>query len=260
MGAVEDAVDAALPVLRERPSALVTDVDGTLSRIVARPREASVEETARVSLRRLAVLLDLVAVITGREESVARGMVGVDELTYVGSYAMDSKRGLSFAAVAPALALVEHDLRTMPCVEIERKEISFALHFRNCVDAERVGAELSDLLQPIALETGTKLLEGKLVIEVAPATLPDKGTALTGLLLEHEIRGAVFVGDDLADAEAFSQLRNRRTRGQTPGLCIAVVDAETPQGVRDAADLEVYGVDDVERFLAILAERLAALR
>jgi trehalose 6-phosphate phosphatase len=187
-------------------------------------------------------------------------MVGVDALTYVGSYALDSQRGLTFEAVAPALALVEPLLMSLPCVEIERKDISFALHYRNCADAGRIGAELVELLQPIAMETGTKLLEGKQVVEVAPAALPDKGTALTGLLLEHEIRGAVFVGDDLADAEAFGQLRNRRAEGRAPGLCIAVVDGETPAAVRDAADLEVSGVDDVERFLELLAERLTALR
>jgi trehalose 6-phosphate phosphatase len=254
--AIEDAVEAALRVLGERPSALVTDVDGTLSRIVSRPEDARVEDAARESLRRLAGLLDLVAVITGREESVARRMVGVDELTYVGSYALDSTRGLRFEAVAPALALVEPRLDEMPCVELERKDVSFALHFRNCVDAERIGGELMELLQPIALETGTKLLEGKLVYEVAPAALPDKGTALTGLLLEHEIRGAVFVGDDLADAEAFRALTRRRGEGRAAGLCVAVVDAETPQAVREVADVELSGVDEVERFLQALAERL----
>jgi trehalose 6-phosphate phosphatase len=257
MSSVEDAVEAALTVLGERPSALVTDVDGTLSRIVSRPEDARVEETVRGSLRRMAGVLELVAVITGREESVARGMVGVDELTYVGSYAMDSTRGLTFEAVAPALTLVEAGLTEIPCVELERKQVSFALHYRNCVDAERIGGELLEMLQPIALATGTKLLAGKLVIEVAPEALPDKGTALTGLLLEHEIRGAVFVGDDLADAEAFGELRNRRAEGRAPGLCIAVVDDETPQAVRDAADLELRGVDEVERFLEMLAERLS---
>jgi trehalose 6-phosphate phosphatase len=257
MNAVEDAVEAVLRVLGERPSALVTDVDGTLSRIVSQPEDARVEETVRGSLRRLAGILELVAVITGREESVARGMVGVDELTYVGSYALDSTRGLTFEAVSPALSLVEAGLAELPCVDLERKQVSFALHYRNCVDAERIGSELLEMLQPIALATGTKLLAGKLVIEVAPEALPDKGTALTGLLLEHEIRGAVFVGDDLADAEAFGELRNRRAEGRAPGLCIAVVDDETPQAVRDAADLELRGVDEVEQFLETLAERLS---
>jgi trehalose 6-phosphate phosphatase len=257
MGAVEDAVDMALTVLAAKPSALITDVDGTLSRIVPRPADARVEEKARTSLRSLSRLLDLVAVITGREESVARGMVGVDELTYVGSYALDAKRGLTFEAVEPALRLVETLLTDLPCVELERKQVSFALHYRNCVDAERIGTELLELLEPIALKTGTKLMEGKLVIEVTPSSLPDKGTALTGLLLEHEIRGVVFLGDDLADAAAFGEVTRRRGDGAAPGLCIAVVDDETPQAVRDAADTEIRGVDDVERFLELLTQRLS---
>jgi trehalose 6-phosphate phosphatase len=258
MNAVEDAVAAALTVLGQKPSALVTDIDGTLSRIVARPEDAKVEERARLGARRLAGLLDLVAVITGREESVARRMVGVEELTYIGSYALDSAPGLTFDAVAPALQLVQNDLGELPCVELEHKQISFALHYRNCAEPDRVGARLMELLRPIVVSTGTKLLEGKLVIEVAPAALPNKGQALRRLLLEREIRGAVFVGDDLADATAFHQLRYRRADGGAPGLCIAVVDDETPRAVRDAADLELSGVDDVERFLDLLAERLTS--
>jgi trehalose 6-phosphate phosphatase len=257
MGAVEDAVNAALTVLAAEPSALITDVDGTLSRIVARPADAKVEEKARASLRSLSSQLDLVAVITGREESVARGMVGVDELTYVGSYALDAKRGLTFEAVEPALKLVEQLLTDLPCVELERKQVSFALHYRNCMDAERIGSELVELLEPIALQTGTKLMHGKLVIEVTPSALPDKGTALTGLLLEHEIRGVVFLGDDLADAAAFGEVTRRRGDAAAPGFCIAVVDDETPQAVKDAADAEIRGVDDVERFLELLTQRLS---
>jgi trehalose 6-phosphate phosphatase len=155
---------------------------------------------------------------------------------------------------------VEAQLTDLPCVELERKQVSFALHYRNCVDAERIGHELRESLEPIALATGTKLMEGKLVIEVTPSALPDKGTALTGLLLEHEIRGVVFLGDDLADAAAFREVHQRRQDGAAPGYCIAVVDGETLQSVRDAADAEINGVDDVERFLESLARRVSALR
>lgn len=257
MVTAEDAVDAALDVLAARPSALVTDVDGTLSRIVPRPGDATVSEKARTSLRRLTEHLDLVAVITGREEQVARRMVGVDGLVYVGSYALDGNKGLSFDAVRPALTLVEEQLADLPCVDVERKQVSFALHYRNCMDSGRVAAQLLQRLEPIAKKTDTKLLEGKLVVEVAPRSLEDKGTALNGLLLEHETRGVVFVGDDLADARAFDEIRRRREGGKAPGLCIGVIDDETPKYVRDAADLELAGVDDVERFLELLAQRLA---
>jgi trehalose 6-phosphate phosphatase len=256
MTTVSEAVEATLQVLAARPSMLVTDIDGTLSRIVARPQEAYVSEYARDSLRRLANRLDAVAVITGREELTARRMVGVEDLIYVGSYALDESGSLTFALVRPALRLVEPRLGDFPCVDLELKQVSFALHYRNCDDPQAVRARLLALMAPIASRTETKLMEGKQVIEVAPEALPDKATALKGLLRDHEVRGAVFVGDDLADAAAFRALRSRREGAGVPGLAIAVVDDETPPEVRDAADIALHGVDDVERFLDHLADRL----
>jgi trehalose-6-phosphatase len=48
------AVDAAVSVLRKRPSALISDIDGTLSPIVATPEEALVLPECRDGLRSLA--------------------------------------------------------------------------------------------------------------------------------------------------------------------------------------------------------------
>jgi trehalose 6-phosphate phosphatase len=140
-------------------------------------------------------------------------------------------------------------------VELERKQVSFALHYRNCEDP-RVGPWLLEMLRPIAESTATKLLEGKQVIEVAPRGLPDKGLALLQLVRERDLQGVVFVGDDLADASAFREIRRRRDATGIPGLAIAVVDDETPPLVRASADLAIDGVDDVERFLRLLADSL----
>jgi trehalose 6-phosphate phosphatase len=152
--------------------------------------------------------------------------------------------------------VLEPQLQDLPCVELERKQVSFALHYRNCVDAERVSQRLLDLLQPIAARTATRLLEGKQVIEVAPQALPDKGTALHQLIERRRVRGVVFVGDDVADAAAFRVIARRRETTGDPGLSIAVIDTETPAVVRESADLAIQGVGDVERFLNLLADRL----
>ncbi|MBX7189333.1 MAG: hypothetical protein K1X27_07070, partial [Solirubrobacterales bacterium] len=70
--------DSPLSVLLEDPanSALMSDVDGTLCRIVDRPDQARVPVRARESLETLADHLALVACITGRPSPVARKMVG----------------------------------------------------------------------------------------------------------------------------------------------------------------------------------------
>ena len=89
MSALDGVVEDALLVLEGGASGLITDIDGTISPIVPRPEDAVVSAEARDALARLARSLSLVAVVTAREESVARAMVGVDGLAYVGNYALD---------------------------------------------------------------------------------------------------------------------------------------------------------------------------
>jgi len=81
---IEAVCCRARAVLREGPSAILTDVDGTISGIVPRPEDARVAPAVRDSLERLAKGLALVAVITARAEETARRMVGAPGLTYVG--------------------------------------------------------------------------------------------------------------------------------------------------------------------------------
>jgi trehalose 6-phosphate phosphatase len=248
-----------MAVLAQRPSALVTDVDGTLSRIVARPEDASVSAVVRRALETLSPRLDLLAVITGRETDVARRMVGVEELKYIGSYALSGTvmpEG-TLEAMAQARAAVEPYLKRLPGVTLETKDVSFALHYRNSPDPEGMRARVIALLEPIAAAADAKLLEGKQVVEVAPRALPDKGTAFAALMHDEGIRGAIFVGDDLADTAIFHEIRRRRRVLGLPGLAIGVIDAETPRAVIETTDVQLHGVDDVEALLAALAARIA---
>jgi trehalose 6-phosphate phosphatase len=255
---LQATLEASLPVLAMRPSALVSDIDGTLSRIVPRPQDAGVSEAARASLRRLAEELDVVAVITGREEAVARLMVGVAGITYIGSYALDPRgtNSLSRDGVASTLEALRALLWPLQCVQLEEKDVSFSLHYRNCDDPAGMRLRLLSIAEPLAGRYGAKLLEGKQVIEVAPQELPDKGSALARLLREKQVQGVLFIGDDQADVQAFRELRRRRVDRGLPGLAVAVVDSETPVLVRESADATLEGVDEVEQFLEALTERL----
>jgi trehalose 6-phosphate phosphatase len=178
-----EIVERAVAVLADRPSALVTDIDGTLSRIVPRPEDASVSTRARSALQTLVRQLDLVAVITGRPNEVARRMVGVEGIVYMGSYALDAASRVSLAESDLGLVrqLATGLLAEHPCVRLEEKEVSFALHYRNCDHPEHVGDALLEALAPLAESAAARLLEGKRVIEVAPAALPDKDVAFAKL-------------------------------------------------------------------------------
>ncbi|GAG10881.1 unnamed protein product, partial [marine sediment metagenome] len=68
------SIEPLLPVVRRRPLGLLSDIDGTLSPIVARPEDAAVPEAIRAPLRRLAAKGVKVALITGRSLDTARRM------------------------------------------------------------------------------------------------------------------------------------------------------------------------------------------
>ncbi|MBV9580157.1 MAG: trehalose-phosphatase, partial [Chloroflexi bacterium] len=68
----------------------MTDIDGTISPMVARPEEAMVLPRAREALIGLSQRLRVVAVVTGRSVDDARHMVDVDGLTYIGNHGLES--------------------------------------------------------------------------------------------------------------------------------------------------------------------------
>lgn len=261
MSTVDEVVEGAVRVLSSRPSALVTDVDGTLSHIVPNPQDAEVSIEIKEALRQLLPRLDLLAVVTGRESAVARRMVGVEGLAYVGSYAIGGAEapGSATAEIRAAREAVVPYLPRLPGVTLELKDISFALHYRNAGDPSMARARIIAILEPIAQAHNARLMEGKQVIEVVPRGLPDKGAAFMELVDNEGILGSVFVGDDLADTAIFREVQRRREEG-FPGLAIGVVDAETPPEVTETTDVQLPGVDAVEAFLVALAERLATER
>ena len=245
-----------MQVLVTTPSALITDIDGTISPIVARPEDARVSPLAKAALEVLTHKLALVGVVTAREEAVARRMVGIDGLTYVGNYAL-AATALNEASpqIERAKALAQAEIVAMPCVTLEDKGITFALHYRNCEDAD-LRERLLSLVQPIAAACGLKVLEGKQVVELAPRELPDKGTAIARLAEERGIRGLVYLGDDLSDVAVFREIARRRREDGLPGVGIAVIDAETDAAVSEAADMHLARVAEVEALLSAIARSL----
>src|SRR5262249_20346941 len=84
-------VDAALEALRAAPArpALLTDVDGTLAPIVARPELAAVPTAVSELLARLSERYALVGCVSGRRAEEARRLVGVEGIAYAGNHGLE---------------------------------------------------------------------------------------------------------------------------------------------------------------------------
>jgi trehalose 6-phosphate phosphatase len=231
-----------LAALAADPAAagLFFDVDGTLAPIVAQPEDARVPDPVRSELRRLAERYALVACVTGRTGAVARAIVGVPELTYVGEH------GLELDPEAEAWRGRIHSFAARAPWPVEEKPLSAAFHYRTAPDRDAARRQLEQV-EADARAAGFRTRWGRLVLEVLPPIETSKRTAVAHLLAGTQLRRALYAGDDTTDLDAFAALD-----GLELGIRVAIASAEAPAARRERADI-VLGSP------AALAELLAEL-
>jgi trehalose 6-phosphate phosphatase len=216
----------ALIATEPRKAALFLDVDGVLAPIVARPEDARVPAETRDVLRSLAGRYGLVACVTGRPTAVARAIVGVDELTYVGEH------GLELEPEADGWAGQIHGFaEEVPWADVEVKPLSVAFHYRNAPDRDAARAQLEPVAAA-ALDLGFRSRWGRMVLEVLPPVKASKGTAVRRLLETSGLRRALYAGDDTTDLDGFAALD-----GLEAAVRVAVVSAEGPSELGERADV-----------------------
>jgi trehalose 6-phosphate phosphatase len=263
-----DPAARVLAVVGSGRAGLVTDVDGTISPIVARPQDAAVLPRAREALIGLRDRLVVVAVVTGRGVEDVRRMVGIDGLTYVGNHGLewlrDGRSDLLPEArawapqVATALDQVRLDLptRLSSGLLVENKGASASLHYRLAPDPEATRAALLASLARWVVPGGLRVEEGRRVINLLPPLTVNKGTAVNQLVREHELDGVVYFGDDVTDAHAFRALRGLREDRGLRTLAVGVVGPETPSSIRELADTSVADAPAVAELLTRVLEGL----
>lgn len=247
-------------------AAILTDVDGTLAPIVARPEDAAVPAHASALLARLCRRFGLVACVSGRPAAEARRLVGVAEIAYAGNHGLElllpgeaepqldpSLQGAAGDAAA-FLAGLDGAALAAAGLRAEDKGPIQALHWRGAADERAAEARAHE----IAAEGGRAGLEphwGRKVLELRPPGGGGKGAAVAALLAADGIAAAVYAGDDRTDLDAFRRLRDLREQGELEAsICVGVISSEAPPELDEEADLRVDGPDG---WLAVL-EELAA--
>lgn len=264
------AAHALLHLLLSQPRlGLVTDVDGTISPIVADPGAAQVTPRARALLKALRAHLALVAVISGRAAADVRERVGVPGIVVVGNHGLefwadgpDGAIQLAPEATAcrPALEAARDTLHAalLPGMQIEDKGATLSVHYRRAPDPAAAEAAFGPVAQAVADAHGLRLYHGRMVFELRPALDINKGTAFRRLVHDYALDGAVYLGDDTTDADALRAARDLRAAGTCYALALGVESGSTPPSVRAASDALLPGVAGVEDFLAWLLSARSA--
>jgi trehalose 6-phosphate phosphatase len=250
-GRVIGAAEVPAAIAAHAPHAGVfLDLDGTLAPIVARPELARILPEILPTLARMARLLDVVAVISGRPSGQVRELVGVEDVVIVGTHGLEDERPMQ----ANVLEEIEAAAAAVGAW-VEPKGAAAAVHFRALEDpkeAERVSA---GRLAVIAATYDLEVIPGKRILELAPAGRPRKGGAVERIARDRDLEAVLFAGDDVGDLDAFAALDRLRACGLWT-CAVAARGPDTPPEVAAAADLVVDGPMGMAAFLAQIADEL----
>lgn len=249
-----------LKTFKEDPStALVTDIDGTISDIAPTPNEAVVTELMKKTLAKLKEKFGLVAVISGRSALNAKKMVGVEGLLYVGNHGMEYlKNGkltknpevekYLFKIEEAGEKLKSEDLSNIQGLIFEDKGICYSIHYRQTKPSENAREKILNTIHDEPACKNLKISEGRELIELRPPISCDKGTILQNIINEHDLGKIIYLGDDITDRDAFKKLREMETEAKIKGISILVLSSEIPNYVKEDSSFFVNGVDEVLKF------------
>jgi len=227
---------------------------------VPEPDLAAADPRVLQLLGRLAERLMAVAVISGRDTDELAERLPNDRLVLIGNHGLED-RGPAGSRLArevepflPALrqaaqALALRPETQLPGVVVERKRATISVHFRNTVRPADAGATLEVVLRDIASATGLELHPGRLVWELRPPVLIDKGQVLHRLTIAFAPDTIVYIGDDITDEAAFIALKEMTDRRT---LAVGVRSPEVPAAIFARCDLVLDGVPAVGEFLESL--------
>jgi trehalose 6-phosphate phosphatase len=251
-----------LEPLRADPAnaAILLDIDGTLAPIVRHASDAHVPEPTRRLLIAISKVYGFVACVSGRPAAVARQMVSIGSIAYIGNHGCELLRpGSSETIVAGDVAAWADRVQAFAArvdtpalqqlrVRREDKGAIVAFHWRGAPDeAAALGAV--EALEQAAAAVGLDPHRGRKVLEIRPPVPIDKGRGVRWVLAEESPAAALYVGDDLTDIDAFAGVRS--VAGDA-AVCIGVRSEETPPELEAAADAMVDGTRGVAQLLEAL--------
>ena len=261
--------DSPLSILFDEPdvSALMSDIDGTLCRIVDRPEKAKVPPRATEALETLSEKLGCVACVTGRPALTALRMVGAKNIVYFGNHGLEllspghddpciTMEGEEAVRAARFVAENDNPHWVSAKIRLEDKGPIQALHYRGA------GERTEFLVRTIAEqaeEAGLVTHWGRKVLELRPPNMEGKAGAVEEIITNSNLETIVFAGDDQTDLDAVHRLKKMQSDGKIRNLIIAGVESdEGPDELIEMADIVVQEPDEwIDLIVDLAAEATA---
>jgi trehalose 6-phosphate phosphatase len=249
------AVTEVLERLHADPAhaGILTDFDGTLSPIVDEPDAARPLDGVPALLDELAHRYAVVAVLSGRPVAFLQQWLP-PSLLLSGLYGLEVVRdgvrhdhpsGGMWREVIDDVVTVARSSGPRE-MRVESKGLSLTLHYRGHAELE---ATVREFAERQAARSGLSVRPARMSFELHPPIAADKGTAVRDLA--DGLAAVCFLGDDLGDLPAFSELQKLADEGVAT-VRVAVRSDEAPEALLDAADVVVDGPEGARDLLATL--------
>ncbi len=256
----------ALAPLRADPAraGILLDIDGTLAPITRHADDAHVPEPTRAQLIEVAERYAVVGCISGRQASIARRIVALGSIAYVGNHGAELlEPGGQGVEIDPEFCEYEQTVKAFATdaytsklqrlrVRAEDKQAIAAFHWRGAPDEDAAEAAMRDVAER-AEDEGLFTHWGRMVLEIRPPVTMNKGRGVRRLLGGRDLAAALYVGDDKTDLDAFDGLHELVAEGELgAAVCIGVRSEETPSELEQGADVLVDGPGGVRELLTAL--------
>lgn len=267
---IEAVARQCADALAYRPAGVFSDFDGTLSEIAQTPDEAVPFAGASEALDRVAGLVDVAGIITGRAVGDVRSKVDADNLVVVGNHGLewfehgkhvDHEAGIAAEqAISETLDAVQRRLAeeiSTTHMLWENKRLTASIHYRNVDDPVEVGLKLLPIVEEEASERGLRVSGGKMLVELRPSVTVSKGTALEQIIRSRKLASAIFFGDDVTDVDGFRSLHHYRDEQGLRSVAIAIRSEDVHPEVIAESDVVLESVADTVAVLNRIADLLS---
>jgi trehalose-phosphatase len=207
---------------------LFFDYDGTLTPIVSSPEIAFLPQETRDLLKALSKIKSCkIAIISGRTLTDVKQKISIEDIVYVGNHGLE----IEGPGIKQTIVMNDSYLKTLQTIKadlqatiegykgafIEDKGLALSVHFR-LVELEGI-IELRNkaraVLLPYSMKNMIKVRSGKMVFEIRPPVLWDKGKAALWLIdrwramFDDDSAVPFYCGDDRTDEDAFLALTRK---------------------------------------------------
>ncbi len=245
-------------------TAIITDIDGTISEIASTPQEAVVTPAMHDILIKLRDKFGLLAVISGRSVKDAQTMVGVEDILYVGNHGLEYSFGGDYStikdikqylpSIKESAGQLNRELCDIEGILFEDKEICYSIHYRGCPEGDLIRDKIINCLKKYPSSENIQIKEGRKVVELKPPLDYDKGIIIQQIIEEHELKKVIYLGDDITDFDAFTKLNELEKSKPLLNGSIVVLSSEIPSYVKNSASFFVCNVNEVLKFFRWLLD------